>query len=169
VPELDFRCRDVSLGSDTLAETVLAKWNGRPKLAHVRGSHKVHVVGVVVVLLAGLAGCGGGDHVGAAAPEAVRGTVRAYLAALAGRQWQRACRLMTERAQRDIADATGRSCEQALSDGAAMAGAELESVRREVAGAQVRIRGTSAWVGPLGGAQQALRLERVRGRWLVTS
>jgi hypothetical protein len=76
---------------------------------------------------------------------------------------------MTEGARRDIADAAGTSCERALSRGAVLEGAELESVRREVAGAEVRIRGDSASVGPLGGAQQALRLERVRGRWLVTS
>ena len=123
----------------------------------------------MVVLVVGLAGCGGGKTAGDGAAADVRGTVRAYLAALAGREWPRACQLMTERARRDIADAAGVSCERALSRGAVLAGAELESVRREVAGAQVRIRGDSASVGPVGGAEQALRLARVRGRWLVTS
>ena len=151
------------------AETALPNSNGRPRLARVRGAHKVHMVGVVGVVVAGLAGCGGGDPERTAAADAVRGSVGAYLAALAGREWPRACRLMTERARHDIAGATGRSCERALSGGAALAGAELETVRQEVAGAHVRIRGTSAWVGPLGGAELALRLARVRGRWLVTS
>ena len=124
---------------------------------------------VVTVVIAGLGGCGGHGPDRAAAADDVRGAVRAYLAALAGHDWPRACQLMTGRARRDIADATGTSCERALSAGAALAGAELESVRREVAGAQVRIRGDSASIGPLGGAEQALRLERVRGRWLVTT
>jgi hypothetical protein len=126
-------------------------------------------VAVVAIVVAGLAGCGGGHSAGNAAQDAVRGTVRAYLAALAGREWPRACRLMTQRAQRDIADEAGMSCERALSRGAVLSGAELESVQREVAGAEVRIRGDSASIGPLSGAQQALRLERVHGRWLVTS
>jgi hypothetical protein len=133
----------------------------------VRGA-PVRVAGVAAVGVAGLAGCGGGGHQ-AAATNAVRGAVSAYLAALAGHDWPQACQLMTDRARRDLAGATGKSCERALSGGAALTGAELGSVRQEVAGARVRIRGASASIGPLGGAGLALRLERVRGRWLVTS
>jgi hypothetical protein len=104
-----------------------------------------------------LGGCGGG------AP------LRGYLGALAARDWAGACRRMTPGAQRDLADAAGRSCPRALASGAAPDPAELESARREVAGADVRIRGQDAAVGPLGTAQQALKLRRVGGRWLVTS
>jgi hypothetical protein len=95
----------------------------------------------------------------------VRAAVRAYLGALSARDWPRACRLMTAAARRDLADAAGAPCAGALADGAASE--ELASAQREVAGADVRIRGAAATLGPLGTAQQSLRLRRVAGRWLV--
>jgi hypothetical protein len=93
--------------------------------------------------------------------------VRAYLGALAAHDWAGACRLMTPAARRELADAAGAPCAGALAAGGAEAAAELATARREVAGADVRIRGAAASVGPLGIAQQALRLRRVGGRWLV--
>jgi hypothetical protein len=95
----------------------------------------------------------------------VRSAVRAYIGALSARDWSRACGLMTPAARRDLADAAGASCPRALADGAAPE--ELASAQREVAGALVRIRGTAATLGPLGTAQQPVRLEKVGGRWLV--
>jgi hypothetical protein len=130
---------------------------------------------LAVLALAGavaVAACGGGgdDRPERAAPEdGVRAAVRTYLGALAARDWLRACELMTPSARRDVADASGRTCARALASGAALGGAELESARREVAGADVSIRGGTATLGPIGGAQQALRLRRADGRWLVTS
>jgi hypothetical protein len=95
----------------------------------------------------------------------VRAAVRAYLGALSGGDWPRACRLMTPAARRDLADAAGVPCARALADGAVSE--ELASAQREVAGADVRIRGAAATLGPLGTAQQSLRLRRVGTRWLV--
>jgi len=74
---------------------------------------------------------------------------------------------MTPAARRDLADAAGVACPRALAAGGAEGAEELASAQREVAGADVRIRGTAASIGPLGTAQQPLRLERVGGRWLV--
>jgi len=74
---------------------------------------------------------------------------------------------MTAAARRDLADAAGAPCPRALAAGGADAAEELASARREVPGADVRVRGTAASIGPLGTAQQSLRLERVGGRWLV--
>ena len=51
----------------------------------------------------------------------------------------------------------------------AVAAEELESARRAVPGAVVRVRGSAASIGPFGASQQALRLRRVDGRWLVAS
>lgn len=111
--------------------------------------------------------CGGG---GAPEPPSPAGRVRAatdaYLRALAARDWERACRLMTPAARRDIAAAAGAPCPQALSAGASPS-EEVESARRAVAGAVVRVRGAAASIGPFGPSQQALRLRRVGGRWLV--
>jgi ketosteroid isomerase-like protein len=123
-----------------------------------------------VAALAGalaLAGCGGGDRSRDTAADRVRAAVRAYLGALAAGDWDRACRLMTVDAQREVADAAGGPCGRALASGAAEGAEELASAQREVAGAEVRISGASATVGPLGAAQQDLRLQRVGGRWLV--
>jgi hypothetical protein len=97
----------------------------------------------------------------------VRAAARAYLGALAAGDWARACGLMTPAARRDLADAAGAPCPRALAAGAADAGEELASARREIAGAEVELRGAAASIGPLGTAQQALRLRRVGDRWLV--
>jgi hypothetical protein len=121
----------------------------------------------VAALAVAIAGCGGADPPRATPADGVRAAVRAYLGALATRDWQRACRLMTPAARRDLADAAGAPCARALAAGGAEAADELASARRQVAGADVRIRGAAASVGPLGGAQAQLRLRRVGGRWLV--
>jgi len=96
----------------------------------------------------------------------VRGAIAAYLSALAARDWDRACRLMTPGARRDLADAAQAPCPRALAAGTASA-EELESARRAVPGAVVRVRGSAASIGPFGPSQQALRLRRVDGHWLV--
>jgi hypothetical protein len=124
--------------------------------------------GAVVVLAAVAAGgCGGADRPRASPADGVRRTVRAYLGALQARDWPRACALMTEAARRDLEDAAGAQCARALAAGAAGAAQELASAQREVAGADVRISRAVASVGPIGTAQQLLRLRRVGGRWLV--
>jgi hypothetical protein len=97
----------------------------------------------------------------------VRAAADAYLGALQAGDWARACRLMTDAARLEVADATGGTCAEALADGAAGAAAELESARRELPGVDVRLRGASATLGPLGTAQGDLRLRRTNGRWLV--
>jgi hypothetical protein len=118
----------------------------------------------------GLAACGGGS--GGSAPtrpaDQVRAAADAYLGALSSRDWARACRSMTPRARRDLADAAGMSCARALAAGASSA-EELQSARRAVPGAVVRVRGSAASIGPFGASQQPLRLQRVAGRWLVAS
>jgi hypothetical protein len=115
-----------------------------------------------------VAGCGGADRATPTPEDGVRAAARAYLGALAAQDWTRACRLMTASARRNVADAAGAPCSRALAAGGADAGEELASARREVPGADVEIRGAAASIGPLGTAQQALRLQRVGGRWLVT-
>jgi hypothetical protein len=72
---------------------------------------------------------------------------------------------MTPAARRDLADAAGLPCARALAAGAAPE--ELASAQREIAGAHVQIRGAAATLGPLGTAQQPVRLRKVGGRWLV--
>jgi hypothetical protein len=98
----------------------------------------------------------------------VRAAADAYLGALSTGDWSRACRSMTPQARRDLADAAGTSCARALASGATSA-EELQSARRAVPGAVVHMRGPAASIGPFGAAQQALRLRRVGGRWLVAS
>jgi hypothetical protein len=119
----------------------------------------------VAAAVVAIAGCGGSDRPKATPADGVRSAVRAYIGALSAQDWSRACGLMTPTARRDLADAAGASCARALADGAAPE--ELASAQREVAGAGVRIRGTAATLGPLGTAQQAVRLRKVGGRWLV--
>jgi hypothetical protein len=124
---------------------------------------------VTLAVALALAGCGGGDRPRATPADGVRAAVRAYLGALAAHDWPRACRLMTPAARRELADAAGAPCARALEAAGAEAADELASARREVAGANVRISGAAASIGPLGTAQQALRLRRVGARWLVAS
>jgi hypothetical protein len=114
-----------------------------------------------------LAGCGGSDRPRAAPEDGVRASVRAYLGALQAGDWARACRLMTAAARRDLEDAAGAPCGRALSAGAALAPDEIATAAREVPGADVRISGDAATVGPLADAPQPLRLRRVGGRWLI--
>ena len=116
-----------------------------------------------------LAACGGSGAPGRTTPaDRVRAAADAYLGALSARDWSRACRSMTPQARRDLADAAGTSCARALASGATSA-EELQSARRAVPGAVVRVRGSAASIGPFGASQQALRLRRVGGRWLVAS
>jgi len=122
---------------------------------------------LAVVLAVGLGACGGGDRPRATPAAGVRAAVRAYLGALARQDFAGACRRMTPAARRDLADAAGAPCARALAAGSGEAAEELASAQREVAGADVRIRGAAASLGPIGPAQRALRLRRVGGRWLV--
>lgn len=116
-----------------------------------------------------LAACGGSGAPGRTTPaDRVRAAADAYLGALSARDWSRACRSMTPQARRDLADAARTSCARALASGAASA-EELQSARRAVPGAVVRVRGPAASIGPFGASQQALRLRRLGGRWLVAS
>jgi hypothetical protein len=113
--------------------------------------------------------CGGSAGPGPTTPaDRVRAAADAYLGALSARDWSRACRSMTPQARRDLADAAGTSCARALASGATSAD-ELQSARRAVPGAIVRVRGSAASIGPFGASQQALRLRHVGGRWLVAS
>jgi hypothetical protein len=114
-----------------------------------------------------LAGCGGSDGHRATPADGVRAAVSAYLGALQARDWPRACRLMTAAARRDLESAAGASCATALAQVAALARDELATAAREVAGAQVRVDGAEATLGPLAGAPQPLRLRRVGERWLI--
>jgi hypothetical protein len=123
----------------------------------------------VLASAAALAGCGGDDRPRATPEDGVRAAARAYLGALAARDWPGACRLMTAAARQELAATTGTSCARALASGGTLAAEEVATAEREVAGAEVTIRGASATVGPLAGTQQPLRLRRVDGRWLVTS
>jgi hypothetical protein len=128
--------------------------------------------GTALALIAalGLSACGGGSGPPAPATPAdqVRAAVDAYLGALSARDWARACRAMTPRARRDLADEAGTTCAKALAAGASSA-EDLQSARRAVPGAIVRVRGAAATIGPFGASQQPLRLQRVAGRWLVAS
>jgi hypothetical protein len=113
-----------------------------------------------------LAACGGSTLPRTSPAERVRAAADAYLGALAAHDWSRACRLMTPGARRDLADATGTPCTRALAACGSSA-EELASARRAVPGAAVDVRGPAASIGPFGPSQQALRLRRVGGRWLV--
>jgi hypothetical protein len=135
----------------------------------VRALRACRPTAAVLVTAAALAACGGDEPPRPRPEDGVRAAARAYLGALAARDWPGACRLMTAAARQDLAAATGSSCARALASGGALAAEEVASAEREVAGAEVSIRGESATLGPLAGTQQALRLRRVGGRWLVTS
>jgi len=135
----------------------------------VRALRACRPTAAVLASAVALAGCGGDDRPRATPEDGVRAAARAYLGALAARDWPGACRLMTAAARQDLAGAAGTSCARALASGGAMAAEKVASAEREVAGAEVSIRGQSATVGPLAGTQQSLRLRRVGGRWLVTS
>jgi hypothetical protein len=128
-------------------------------------ARRLPVVGLLAALA--LAGCGSGDRERETSTDQVREAASAYLRALQDAQWARACRLMTASARRDIEDEGGASCARALAGGAALPADELAAAGREVAGAQVRVRGTAATIGPLGALPQPLRLERMADRWLV--
>ena len=113
-----------------------------------------------------LAACGDGEREAPAPQRAVRSAASGYLDALAARDFERACRMMTAAARRALSDTVG-TCPSALRDSAASAAEDVATVRREIPGADVRIRGSSATIGPFGAAQRPLRLERAGGRWLV--
>ena len=98
--------------------------------------------------------------------DQVRAATSTYLRALEDARWARACGLMTTTARLELKAVRG-SCVEALARGGALPPEQLASAGREVAGAPVRVRGTSAAVGPLGSFPEPLRLERVGGRWLV--
>jgi hypothetical protein len=140
---------------------------GAPTLTHVTFRQAPRPAPAVLIAGLLLAGCGGEARPRPTPEDGVRDAASAYLGALGARDWARACRSMTAGARRDIEDAAGAPCARALRSGAALAGEELATAAREVAGADVRIRGASATIGPFGGLPEPLRLRRVGGRWLV--
>jgi hypothetical protein len=126
------------------------------------------VIAASLVTAAAAAGCGGGDEPARPDPAAqVRSSATAYLQALEQRRWGRACTLMTRAARAELAGADGGSCAQALAGGAALPPDQLGNARRSVPGADVRVAGATASIGPLGELPAPLRLQRVGGRWLV--
>ena len=114
-----------------------------------------------------IAGCGESPSPEPAGTDAVRRSARAYVEALRSQQWGRACGLMTAAAREELRDGSEGSCPHALAAGAALAPAELDAIRRQLAGARVRVRGGRATLGPLGDGELSLGLERRRARWLV--
>jgi hypothetical protein len=114
-----------------------------------------------------LCGCGGDEGRRTEPADRVRDAARAYLSALEARDWTRTCGLLTASARREIAAAADARCRRALAGGAALPPEQAATGRREVAGAEVRIRGAEATIGPLGGLPRPLRLRRVQGRWLI--
>lgn len=130
---------------------------------------------IMGVLAALAAGCGGdGDGGGAEQQQnrsrpadEVRRAATDYLQALRTRDWERACRMMTASARRELEGALGASCPQALSAGGALPTDQLRSIARELPGARVAVRGDTATIGPIGPLQQPLRLRRQGGSWLV--
>ncbi len=135
----------------------------------MRGRSRTTGVAAVLLVTAVVAGCGGDDEGAASQTPAdeVRRAATTYLQALRGREWERACELMTADARRDVEDAVGGECVDALAAGVALPAAELAAIARELPGAKVRVRGDSATIGPLGALPQPLRLQRRDGRWLV--
>jgi hypothetical protein len=120
-----------------------------------------------------LGGCGGGggeeeaaDRAAAADGE-VRRAATTYLEALRGREWDRACELMTADARRQVERAVGGACTDALAAGGVLPAEALRNIARELRSARVRVRGDTATIGPLGALPQPLRLRRQGDRWLV--
>jgi hypothetical protein len=119
---------------------------------------------LALVLLA-LAGCGG-DEPAPEPEDEVRAAATAYVDALRDARWADACARMTAAARAAVTD-DGASCDEALGGGAALPGETLDTVARQLAGASVRVAGTSATLGPVGDLPEPLRFERREGRWLV--
>ena len=127
---------------------------------------------VVLVAAAAIAGCGGNDEEEAAKEREaraadVRGAAEDYLQALRRREWEGACAQMTADARRQLTEAIGGTCEEALSSGAALPTDQLDAIARQIPGAKVEVRGNTATIGPLGPLGQPLRLERQGDRWLL--
>jgi hypothetical protein len=138
----------------------------RRTVLRVRASVVALPAATAVAVVLAVAACGGGEARRPTQADTVRAAVRGYLGALAAHDWKRACRSMTPDARRRLVDEAAAGCADALAAGAAPA-EELESAQREVAGADVRVRGAVASLGPIGAAQQSMRLRRVAGRWLI--
>lgn len=122
-----------------------------------------------IALLACLAaiGCQSSAPPPPAADEGVRQSARAYVEALRGERWARACTLMTRAARAALREQAGGSCTSALAGGATLTPGELAAIGRQVPGARVEVRGARATLGPLGVGELSLVLERRGGRWLV--
>jgi hypothetical protein len=112
-----------------------------------------------------IAACGGGDP--APAPEdTVRRAATAYVDTLRSGHWDEACDLMTRAARAAVAEGSG-SCPRALRSGGALPRETLDTVARQLRGAEIRIAGTHARLGPVGDLPDPLRFERRAGRWLL--
>lgn len=106
-------------------------------------------------------------HRAPAPADRVRDAAAAYLHALQQGRWARACALMTPAARRAFAEAAGTRCPRALAGGATLPAEQLATAARAVAGADVRVRGAVASIGPVAALPEPLRLRRVDGRWLI--
>jgi hypothetical protein len=127
---------------------------------------------VGLLAAAAIAGCGGNDEEEAASEREaraaeVRSAAEDYLQALRRRQWDGACAQMTADARRQLTEAIGGTCAEALSSGAALPTEQLDEIARQIPGARVEVRGDRATIGPLGPLGQPLRLERQGDRWLL--
>jgi len=110
-------------------------------------------------------GCGGEERPPDPADE-VRAAATAYVDSLRGERWAEACDRMTPAARAAVAE--GRpSCRRALGGGGSLPQEALDTVARQLAGAPVRISGTTAVLGPVGDLPEPLRFERTARRWLL--
>jgi hypothetical protein len=108
-----------------------------------------------------------GDEDPAPSPEdTVRQAATAYVDALRHEHWDEACGLMTPAARAAVAEGA-RSCPGALRNGRALPRETLDTVARRLPGADVRVSGSRARLGPVGDLPDPLRFERRDGRWLL--
>jgi hypothetical protein len=117
--------------------------------------------------LAWAGGCGGDDPPPPGPEDGVRRAAAAYVEALQRGRWDDACARMTPAARRTVGSDAGASCPEALGDDGALPAERLGMVRRQLAGAAVRVRGGRATLGPVADLPEPLRFERRDTRWLV--
>lgn len=118
------------------------------------------------------AGCGGGDEPG---PDAA---VRDYYRALLAGDGGRACSLLTDGLERDIARsagarAAGGSCPDVLALAVGLnpdrEGADLDELKVDVSGDDGGDAARARLANPLTGKPETLRVERVGGEWRIAS